>query len=320
MPKTIMKPNIQPESKSWQISNEINLTGFEWQNDKPLALLSHANGFCAATWSPVVQHLLPHYHVIAFDFRGHGGSSTPAAPDGYRWQNLVDDMLLLTRTILTAKGEQQVALAAGSSLGGVITAAAASEQPALFRRIVMLDPPVLPHTESVKRLGLETPAAMTNPGSRIGDQARRRRAIWPSRAAAVEKWRNKPMFTSWDEDAFDQYIKYGFRDRLDGSVELSCPPEVEAAIFDQTGDLNIFDRANAISCPITVVHAAGGHFPKALYKELARLCPQGDFASIDGGWSFTANGSAKVNGRSVDYRIDITTSGRKRYLPEPTGI
>tara|TARA_R110002072_G_scaffold171703_5_gene325449 strand:+ start:35432 stop:36031 length:600 start_codon:yes stop_codon:yes gene_type:complete len=198
-----MKPKVQPKSKSWRITREINLTGFEWENDKPLALLSHANGFCAATWSPVAQHLLHHYHVIAFDFRGHGGSSTPLAPFGYQWQNLVDDMLALTREILSVKGDKQIALAAGSSLGGIITAAAASEQPKLFGRVVMLDPPVLPNTETIKRLGLKFPAAWTSPGSGIGDLARRRRAVWPSRSVAAQEWQSKPMFASRDKDAFD---------------------------------------------------------------------------------------------------------------------
>ncbi len=273
----------QAEHKFWQVKEDIQIAGFEWRNDKPLALLSHANGFCAATWSPVVRHLLPYYHVIAFDFRGHGQSSAPPVPDAYQWQHLIDDMLTLVEQILSEKGELQIALAAGSSLGGVITAAAASEKPQLFRRVVMLDPPVLPNAATIDRLGLEIPSFAANSGPNLGDMARRRRAIWPSRKSADDKWRGKPTFAGWDPEAFDLYLEYGFRDLPDGTVELACLPEVEATIFEQTVGINIFDCASRISCPIQVVHASGGHFPIALYQELARLCPQGEFASVVGG-------------------------------------
>ena len=271
------------ELRFWQSGKDIKLAGFEWRNNKPLALLSHANGFCAATWALVVHHLLPHYHVIAFDTRGHGQSSTPPAPEAYQWKYLVDDLLGLTEQILSVKGEQQVALAVGSSLGGVITAAAAAAKPELFQRVVMLDSPIVPNAATTSRLGLEMPNATMNPGESISDIARRRRAVWDSREVARNKWRGKPMFAGWDNQAFELYLKYGFKDCSDGTVELACPPEVEAAIFDQTGSINIFDRASLIRCPIQVVHAARGPFPEVLYQELARLCPQGEFVSIDGG-------------------------------------
>ena len=273
----------QAEQKFWQVGKDITIAGFEWRNDKPLALLSHANGFCAATWSLVVPYLLPHYHVIAFDFRGHGQSSKPPAPDAYQWHHLVDDVMVLTEMILSEKGADQFALAAGNSLGGVITAAVASEKPHLFKRAVMLDPPIVPNEETITRLGLDISIKMKGPGPSLGDMARRRRLNWPSRDIPDEKWRTKPMFASWEAPAFDLYLKYGFNDCPDGTVDLACPPEVEAAIFDLTGGINIFDRASRISCPIQIVHASRGNFPRALYQEFARLCPKGEFASIDGG-------------------------------------
>ncbi|MBV1904703.1 MAG: alpha/beta hydrolase, partial [Pseudomonadales bacterium] len=265
----------QAVRKYWQVSKDIKISGLEWQNDKPIALLAHANGFCADTWIPVARYLAPHYHVVAFDFRGHGKSSTPNGPQAYQWRHLMDDMLSLIEQLLAEKQEQQIALTAGNSLGGVISAAVASEKSSLFKRVVMLDPPIVPSAATVERLGLALNISGKPQGPNLGDMARKRRAIWPSRAIAKEKWQNKPMFARWNPEAFQHYLQAGFTDRPDGTVELSCPPEVEAAIFDHTGGIDIFERAKSINCPLQIVHASNSHFTLSLYEEFARLCPQG---------------------------------------------
>jgi len=272
----------KPVHRTWHLDNDICIAGLDWHSDKPLAILSHANGFCAATWTSVAEILCSKFHVIALDARGHGRSSTPTPPDNYDWQYLVDDLLQVTQQILTETNEQQIALAAGSSLGGVISAAAAQRSD-LFQRVVMLDPPVMPNDEVRDRMGLDWPPATQTQGSSIGEQARKRRNVWPDRATARASWRNKPMFSAWTDQTFELYLEHGLRDRTDGQMELCCPPAVEATIFDQTGGLDIFQVAKSVLCPVQIVHASRGFFPIALFSELAAAFSAGSLSSLAGG-------------------------------------
>jgi pimeloyl-ACP methyl ester carboxylesterase len=48
----------------------IEIALLDWGGDGPIALLHHANGYCAAIWAPVAERLRCHYRVIEVD-SGH---------------------------------------------------------------------------------------------------------------------------------------------------------------------------------------------------------------------------------------------------------
>ena len=231
---------------------------------------------------PVARRLAEKYRVFALDFRGHGASSKPAPPEAYQWSHFVDDTTEVCRQILIECDQQRFELAAGSSLGGIIAAALASMQQALFQRIVMLDPPVWPSEAVLRKMG-EDPRPARTGQSDIAVQARKRRSVWPSRSIVAQAYRKKPMFAQWDESAFQGYLEEGFQDREDGQVALSCPPEVEASIFELTGSIDIFERAGFVTAPVNLVRAANGYFPIKLYEHLARCFPHCELGELAGG-------------------------------------
>ena len=57
----------------------IEIAGLDWGGDGPIALLNHANGFCAATWGLVAGKLCERFRVVGIDARGHGDSDTRPA-------------------------------------------------------------------------------------------------------------------------------------------------------------------------------------------------------------------------------------------------
>ena len=130
----------------------LELAALDWGGEGPLALLHHANGFCAATWALVADALRPDYRVVAIDARGHGASSKPEGTASYHWRHLLDDLLAVSRTLVDEAGAP-VALAIGNSFGGTLSACAAALRPALFGRVVMLDP-----VDNVKDIGIYTSA------------------------------------------------------------------------------------------------------------------------------------------------------------------
>jgi pimeloyl-ACP methyl ester carboxylesterase len=278
----------RPVKRRWRIHDafpdgqgdgSIEIAGLDWGGDGPIALLHHPNGFCAATWGLVAEQLSPQYRVIAVDARGHGDSDTRPIPEGYQWNFLVSDLNQVASMLLEETGEAAIEFGIGSSLGGIITAAAESLQPGLFRRIVMLDPPIHPDQALRDQLKLELPTMRPN----IADQARKRSAIWPSRDTARAAWRDKPMFVTWQPRAFELYLEEGFRERDDGSVELKCHPHVEATIFETAGSLDTFEFAPRVAAPVLLIRAGKGVFPPAIFEHLAGLFPNCTYQAVDAG-------------------------------------
>ena len=263
-----------PRRKFFDLRSGVRISALDWGGDKPLAILCHANGFCAATWSLVAEQLQQDLRVIALDARGHGASSVPKDENFYDWGFLVEDLLEVTEQLLANAAAPSVALVAGNSLGAVIGATAAAWEPAKFRNVVMLDPPVLPVGEL---------AARPEGAGGLAEQTRRRKRVFESRQAVEKAYRGKQTFADWREEAFQQYLNDGFTSLADGRLALRCPPEVEAAIFEKTGTIDLFAEAGKVKAEVTLVHAARGRFTYPLYQRLIEQFPRGSLISIEGG-------------------------------------
>lgn len=249
----------------------IEIAAWEWGGDGPIALLHHANGLCAATWSLVAEPLARWYRVVAIDARGHGDSTSPATPDGLPMRGFVDDLVAVARALLEETGGTRIEYGVGSSFGGIVTAMAEAAHPGLFGRVAMLDPPI--HPDAALRARLDPSGGIVDPRPMIAAQARKRTAVWPSRETARAAWQTKPLFAAWDVRAFDLYLAEGFRDRPDGGVELKCRPDVEATIFATSGDLDIYAVAPHVRTPVLLVRAGRGALPAQAFSYLARLLP-----------------------------------------------
>ncbi len=241
----------------------VELALLDFGGQGPLALLSHANGFCAALWAPVAETLKHHFHVIAFDSRGHGDSSVPPIPDGYRWEEFVRDLIVLSERLIAEHGSAPI-YGIGHSFGGTCTMAAASRRPDLFARVAMLDPVLVPPPE------LHPPPGIGPPMPEI---ARKRQQLFDSREAAREKWRDREPFSAWDPGSFELYLREGLRDRPDGQVELKCSGEVEATVYEHNSSLDLLAVASALRVPTLLLFAARGHFSREMLRRLCALSP-----------------------------------------------
>jgi pimeloyl-ACP methyl ester carboxylesterase len=268
---------MQSKRRCFATAPGIEIAAVEWvpegipEGDGPIALLHHANGMCAATWTLVAEALAADYRVVAIDARGHGDSSAPPAPGSYPMRAFVDDLAAVARTLLAESGLSRIAYGIGNSFGGIVTAAAEATYPGLFDRIAMLDPPI--HPDDALRARLDPSGGIVDPRPLIAAQARRRTAVWPSREVVRAAWADKPMFARWRPRAFDAYLAEGFRDLADGRVELKCAPDVEATVFATSGDLDIYALAPDVRVPVLLVRAARGNLPVQAFAHLAKLLP-----------------------------------------------
>ena len=276
-----------PDRRRWQVPDGEgavrSIAGLDFGGDGPLALLSHANGFCAATWSLVARSLTGQYRVVALDARGHGDSDASGALDEQVWDHFVSDLAEVARQLLAETGETQVDYGIGSSLGGIVTAVTHARHPGLFKRIAMLDPPIHPTPTLIDGLGLDITLEPGDRKSLLVEQTRRRRAVWPSRDAAREAWRHKPMFATMQDEAFELYLAEGLGDLPDGQVRLKCHPDVEAHVFATTGSLDVMDYAPRVNAPVLLAHAANGMFPQSLFRAIVTLFPKGHFEAMAAG-------------------------------------
>lgn len=241
---------MQPDSAHAEV-NSINLHYLTWQPPSgghvglsPLLLL-HPTGFLARTWQPVAEALAQPqdgslgYRVYAPDMRGHGDSDKPAT--GYHWQTFVDDL----KTFLDRFALRNLPVV-GHSFGGTVATALAAEHPEYFSRLILIEPIIIPPQARSQR----------GRGNELAEGARKRRMVWDSVDELVESYRSKPTFERWRPDVLRVYAEHGTFRREDGLVELKCPGEVEAQMFDNDASLDVWELLPDVSAPTLVIRGA----------------------------------------------------------------
>ena len=102
------------------------------------------------------------------------------------------------------------------------------------------------------------------------------------RDAVRASYGSRPPLDDLHPDTLAGYVRWGFRDRSDGRVELSCRPETEAQIFGSTerhGPVESFEALRRV--------AADGRYPAAVLvgstTDLDRewFCGQAEVLGVD---------------------------------------
>jgi pimeloyl-ACP methyl ester carboxylesterase len=146
-----------------------------------------------ASWHLVAQHLVrAGRRVVAFDFRGHGGTEWVKAGGYYHFADYVFDLSDLA-SIVAPDGFDLV----GHSMGGTVSAMFAGLRPPGLRRLVLaegLGPPESPPEHLPDRIsewihGVRKVRASTpRPLADLDDAARRLRSQHPDLDEALARW------------------------------------------------------------------------------------------------------------------------------------
>ena len=218
----------------------LTIAVHDWGGSGDPVLLAHPTGFHGVVWRPVAERLVAaHRRVWSFDFRGHGDSDTSL--DGeYSWDGFADDAGAVLDH-LGLRGEPSL-VAAGHSKGAAALLTVAIRDPDALPRIWAFEPIVFP-PEALAAVDANNPMSAA---------ARKRRAVWDTRAEAVASYGARPPLGSLHPDALAAYVEHGMRDRADGTVELKCGPEDEANIYMMGVANGIFGRLSEIRLPVLV--------------------------------------------------------------------
>jgi pimeloyl-ACP methyl ester carboxylesterase len=217
---TLNNPKIPFECDSYCI-NGINLSFLDSGGENPPLHFYHANGFPISTYLPLLTSLTEMYRVIGLGLRGQDAQSA----GNTSWHRVAQDLICF----LDDKQLSPV-LGAGHSVGGVATMLAAVKRPDLFSRVILIDPVI--HSYKLI-LGLAIKRLL---GSRkisfIAQKARARKHQWADRNEFYEYCKTKSLFSRFDDTFLKSYVTYGAKPSNGGSIELVCPPEAEARIFE----------------------------------------------------------------------------------------
>lgn len=202
--------------------------------DGPPLVLVHATGFHGRVWDPFLPALTERFRVITLDQRGHGDSDKPEG--GYEWPRFGEDVLAAVDHL----GLEGPA-ALGHSAGAAALVLAESMRPGTFSRLVLMDP-VTPRAD-VRRFfsGEENPLARSS---------LKRRRVWDSVDQMVERLAEGSPLRGWREEFLRAYVEHGTVPRADGTIELKCPPEVEAQVYMMGGTHDAWERLAELRCPV----------------------------------------------------------------------
>lgn len=213
----------------------------EWRGPGAPVLFTHANGFNALTYAPILGPLTDRAHIMAGDLRGHGATTLLADPEAHTsWTIYPADLVRL----LDALGQGPYVLA-GHSMGGTSSLLVAAARPDLVRALVLFDPVAIDFPEGLDRDQIPLVVG-----------ARKRRAVFPDIDSARRAYTGRGAFKTWPAETLDAYLLGGLKPDPEG-WRLSCAPEWEAQNF-KLGPPGLRTAIDALKCPITLFHAEEG--------------------------------------------------------------
>jgi pimeloyl-ACP methyl ester carboxylesterase len=248
----------------------LRLRYLDFGGDGPPLLFLHATGFHAWLWAPYAERFRATHRVLALDQRGHGESDKP--PTGYRWEEFGADLA----GVLDALALDRVH-AVGHSKGATAIAGAAAAGTERLASAVLIDPVLFAGP-------LASAPVWESP---IAAGARRRREVWPSRAAMFESLRARMPFETWREEFVRLYVDHGVADRPDGQVALLCPSAIEAQVYAHAPMTDGFALLERLTVPVLLVR--GAQSPGLGAREVAealRRLPAGTVLTVPGAGHF----------------------------------
>jgi len=272
---------VDPDPAPLTVEHDgLRVAALDWGGDgEPLVLL-HPNGFCAGFFDPLARRLRDTYRPIGIDLRGHGGTDVPPRPpEDYAFDRMAADVLAVLDRLNVDRWST-----VGESLGGGVALMLDAARPGATRRLLLCE--AIAFSPTGPRRG--RPAA-ANGENYMSSIARRRRAVWPDRATVRASYASRPPLDVLAPESLDAYVRFGFVDRADGQVELACPPEAEATIFEVSsgsqGVLGAWEHLGALHARGVVLAGTRSDLPLDWFEGQAERAAV-PFVLVDGGHFF----------------------------------
>lgn len=205
------------------------------KGDRPFVLV---HGFTGSRddWKEVLPRLAKHGRTIALDQRGHGGSSSPGDPAGYRLAQLRDDLV----GFLDALGIARCDLL-GHSMGGAVALRLVLDHPERVASLVLMDTAASPIATGARRLFEE--------GARVARE-QGMRALYEVSRKAAERDPNRPPSVQRCIERMTPELHWA---RIEAKLLAMDPVAFGAIGAELTDSPGVADRLGEIRCPTTVL-------------------------------------------------------------------
>ncbi len=226
---------VKAQEKQVEV-NGVRLRYLDWgtRGKTPMVCL-HGHTGQAHIWDEFAQAMAPHYHVLAVDQRGHGGSQW--AGTGYARDRFVEDLAAFVDALGLAKF-----VLAGLSMGGWHSLLYTPDHQERVERIVIVDIGPEPSLQWREQLSKRPPTPLEFPSIEAGISWMRQGNPWVSdaelRKDAEDKMRQK-------EDGQWTW-------KADSSLFNIQLPDMT----DQTLISRYWNAIDTITCPILEVRGA----------------------------------------------------------------
>jgi len=182
---------------------------------------AHANAYPIRTYQPFLSQFVQHFHMIGMHQRPMWeGEDAESFSD---WGVLADDLILFLESQSITK-----VIGMGHSMGGIATLLASVKRPDLFRKIVLIDPVILP--QQVYDMQKDKPLDQLKQFNPMYQQASRRRDHWSNADEAKAYFESKAFFQRFAPSSQEAYLAHGIRETESGYT-LSYSREWEAMIY-----------------------------------------------------------------------------------------
>ncbi len=257
--------NIQPLIKTCNIG-DASIDYLHYPSDGPDLILLHATGFLPWLWHPIAKSLAGSYNIIAPYFCDH----RDADPDdgGLGWNLLAEDLFKLC-----SKLDLKSPFVAGHSMGGTVAVLCAALNGLAPSGMILIEPIFLPDMVYTSNIKVEQ-----HP---LASKSINRRSEWGSFDEAMSYLKNKKLFSKWDHEMLELYLKYGMVTGDGGGLTLACSPRKEASLFMGGNFKNPWPLIPDIKCPVLVVE--GGTSDNKLFIDLKKataLFPGGSYFEV----------------------------------------
>ncbi|WP_313077237.1 alpha/beta hydrolase [Melaminivora sp.] len=242
-------------------------------------VFSHANSFPAGTYRVLFSLLRERgFTVSAVERFGHD----PRYPVSNNWPHLVQQLADFAAAEQQRTGEQ--AFLVGHSLGGFLSAMAASRHPELARGVLLIDSPLIGGWRA-GAVGVAKRAQVMGALS-PGRVSRARRTSWASAEEALEHFRRKKIFARWAPEVLQDYVQHGLAEQ-EGRRVLAFEREVETKIYNTLPhNLDSQLRRHPLRCPAAFIGGRSSAEMRQVGMALTERLTQGRIMMLDGSHLF----------------------------------
>ena len=257
----------KPEIRSQDIG-DADLQYLFYGGEGPTIIFLHATGFLPWLWHPLARELSNSFQIIAPYFCDH--RETDPAKGGLSWMKLADDLCQLCLRL-----EIDHPYLVGHSMGATVMALAEATYGPKAAGMILIEPIFLPQDFYKIEISVDQ-----HP---LASKSIKRRNHWEDNAEAREYLKSRGLFKNWDAEMLDLYIKYGMVPGETGGLQLTCPPQKEAALFMGGMPYDPWPMIPKVSCPVMIMEGENSTNRNHIdLKKAAARFPDGTYQLIEG--------------------------------------